>query len=386
MTKFLQSLLEKMPVTTGDEAAERAQQNIEKLASMSDNDVHAKLDRAAEIDDVDTVVFGMETDTGAVVKVYVRADQADDFEAALANELAENDDIDEVLAELDKEYDIVDVEWPEGYDDENEEDEDEESDPSDEDAEDTMTDGSESLNKAVDRSDTSESYSAKLGLKTKFLGESEESFKARFRESKDDVEDDNQFTKASDGSPKFGALDDDIDSSVSAMDPDRTRLDKYIGSNRYRKLGVDVATKLGITPTMLVRYQSLVHIIGEHVKELNQHQRYYLLKFLGHDSFSDYSIHESQGEVQMANDSVSIKADGVDLQFTHDEIAQIRQAMETGETVEMNVDGASTCTITPTGDGITLKCNTTGWSATLDGELVNQLLDSDGRTGEEDAL
>ena len=94
-----------------------------------------RLDRSVKLDEVDTITFGLETDDGKIVKVYVKVDQADDFEKALADKLGEIDDIEEVLNELSKEYEIVDVEWP-SEDPTGDEDEDEE-------------DGSSSLNKKV---------------------------------------------------------------------------------------------------------------------------------------------------------------------------------------------------------------------------------------------
>ena len=72
-----------------------------------------KLDRSVKFDEVDTVTFGLETDDGKIVKVYVNAEQAETFEKALAAKLGEIDDIEEVLNELAKEYEIIDVEWPE---------------------------------------------------------------------------------------------------------------------------------------------------------------------------------------------------------------------------------------------------------------------------------
>lgn len=78
-----------------------------------EKDVINKLDRSVKFDEVDTVTFGLETDDGKIVKVYVNAEQAEAFEKALATKLGEIDDIEEVLNQLSKEYEIVDVEWPE---------------------------------------------------------------------------------------------------------------------------------------------------------------------------------------------------------------------------------------------------------------------------------
>lgn len=79
-------------------------------------DVDQYLDKAHELnDEVDTVTFGMEMGDGKVVKVYVAATDADGFEKALAELLGGEDDVEKVVNNLADEFDIVDVEWPEGY-------------------------------------------------------------------------------------------------------------------------------------------------------------------------------------------------------------------------------------------------------------------------------
>ena len=91
--------------------------------SYDQQDVISKLDDAEKKakSDKDTVCFGLEDEEGGIVKVYVRSDQADDFEAALATALSaededENDEnsnaeIAEVLFNLKDKFEIVDVEW-----------------------------------------------------------------------------------------------------------------------------------------------------------------------------------------------------------------------------------------------------------------------------------
>lgn len=69
----------------------------------------------------DTIAFGLEDEDGQMVKVYVKSDQAEDFEQALAVALAgedENDDdentsteIAEVIFKMKDRFEIVDVEW-----------------------------------------------------------------------------------------------------------------------------------------------------------------------------------------------------------------------------------------------------------------------------------
>ncbi len=104
-------------------------------SSFDPADVLSKLrDAEKQVDtEEDTVPFGMEDEEGKVIKVYVRADQADEFESALGSMLAgedeegdDDDEIDgmeiaEVLFKLKDKFDIVDVEWPEIEGDEEEE-------------------------------------------------------------------------------------------------------------------------------------------------------------------------------------------------------------------------------------------------------------------------
>jgi hypothetical protein len=84
--------------------------------SKNRNDIEksvlSQIDKSAKLDEVDTVTFGLETDDNKIVKVYVNAEQAADFEKELAQKLGEVDDIEEVLNELSKKFDIIDVEWP----------------------------------------------------------------------------------------------------------------------------------------------------------------------------------------------------------------------------------------------------------------------------------
>ena len=80
---------------------------------ITQSSVSKYLDKAHEINNtVDTITFGMETDAGDIVKVYVAATQANDFEKALSSLLGEKDDIEEVINLLSAKFDIVDVEWP----------------------------------------------------------------------------------------------------------------------------------------------------------------------------------------------------------------------------------------------------------------------------------
>ena len=123
--KLAKQLLEDFGLTEGEDSGLEA-------------DVLGRLNRSVKMDEIDTITFGLETDDGKIVKVYVKADQADDFEKELSTKLGEIDDIEEVLNMMAKDYEIVDVEWPEEEkkEEKGEEDEDEE-------------DGSNSMNKKV---------------------------------------------------------------------------------------------------------------------------------------------------------------------------------------------------------------------------------------------
>ena len=99
-------------------------QILEKDDTFDKQDVISKLDAAEKKSkaDKDTVVFGLEDEDQNIVKVYVRADQGDDFEQALATMLSGADEdedgentspeIAEVLYNLKDKFEIVDVEWP----------------------------------------------------------------------------------------------------------------------------------------------------------------------------------------------------------------------------------------------------------------------------------
>ena len=86
---------------------------INSDGEVSGSQVAKYLDRAAELnDEVDTVPFGLETDDGDIVKVYVNAEQADKFEEEMKKLLGVEDDIEEAINKLALEFDIVDVVWP----------------------------------------------------------------------------------------------------------------------------------------------------------------------------------------------------------------------------------------------------------------------------------
>lgn len=83
------------------------------VGSLRAGDVHDLLKAAQKKDEeVETITFGLETEEGDIVKVYVNVDDADKFEHALSKLLGKEDDIEKALSELSNEFDIVDVKWP----------------------------------------------------------------------------------------------------------------------------------------------------------------------------------------------------------------------------------------------------------------------------------
>lgn len=105
--------------TSGGEIGFSMMRNtINSDGKISGSDVADYLERAAELnDEVDTVPFGLETDDGEIVKVYVNAEQADAFEEKMKQLLGVEDDIEEAINTLALDFDIIDVVWPKGHDD-----------------------------------------------------------------------------------------------------------------------------------------------------------------------------------------------------------------------------------------------------------------------------
>lgn len=100
------------------------------------------LEKAHDLnDEVETVLYGLETSDGKVVKVYVNAAQSDAFEVEMKKMLGMEDDIEDAINNLAAKFDIVDVIWPKGEG---------------EDAEQESADDDVSLDDAADIGDPSE--------------------------------------------------------------------------------------------------------------------------------------------------------------------------------------------------------------------------------------
>lgn len=88
--------------------------NISKPSKITGAAVQDYLEKAAEInDEIDTVVFGLEDDEGGIVKIYVNAEQADEFESKMSELLGMEDDLEAAINKAAETFDIVDVVWPE---------------------------------------------------------------------------------------------------------------------------------------------------------------------------------------------------------------------------------------------------------------------------------
>ena len=91
-------------------------------AEFDENDAEAKLKGAEKVDKAKSncKIFGLQDDDGNTVKIYVKAGDADDFEQSLESALNSDKSVAEIVFELNKEFDIVDAEWGEIPEDEEE--------------------------------------------------------------------------------------------------------------------------------------------------------------------------------------------------------------------------------------------------------------------------
>lgn len=96
---------------------------LDQLMQESEQDIHdvmslVKNAKASNEQRQNTRGFALENDDGSIVKVFVREDQADEFEAVISKALYDAADegieIPEVLFNLRKHFEIVDVDWGKG--------------------------------------------------------------------------------------------------------------------------------------------------------------------------------------------------------------------------------------------------------------------------------
>lgn len=86
------------------------------------------LENREKSDNRDTITFGLEDDDGGLVRVIVKSEEAEDFERALQSFLVDREqeeqdipEIAEILFKLKDQFSIVDVQWPEVQEDEEQE-------------------------------------------------------------------------------------------------------------------------------------------------------------------------------------------------------------------------------------------------------------------------
>ena len=100
-------------VSSNDVSFSNMRNSINNNSEISGSNITNYLERAKELnDEIDTIPFGLETDNGDIVKVYVNAEQADKFEEAMKKLLGVEDDVEEAINRLAYDFDIVDVVWP----------------------------------------------------------------------------------------------------------------------------------------------------------------------------------------------------------------------------------------------------------------------------------
>lgn len=87
--------------------------------NFSVNDVVSKIDNVSKQSDNkdNTVPFGLEDENGNITKIYVPQEEADDFKHQLENLIGDETQIDvaEILFKLRNTFTIVDVEWPDNF-------------------------------------------------------------------------------------------------------------------------------------------------------------------------------------------------------------------------------------------------------------------------------
>jgi hypothetical protein len=111
-------LLEILQLLEDDQSKTDADHDAIKKSVTAD--VQKSIERKERDEEIDCVLYGVETDDGHIIKIWVMADQAAAFEEELAQSLGQDDDIEDVLRDIDSKLKncIVDVEWPDIEDDE----------------------------------------------------------------------------------------------------------------------------------------------------------------------------------------------------------------------------------------------------------------------------
>lgn len=86
---------------------------FEDVDNVTPDKVVNQLDQTTKLDDVETEAYGLETDDGQIVKVYINKADTDKFDEIMQRVLGETDSIEDAINLIAKEIDVVDVVWPE---------------------------------------------------------------------------------------------------------------------------------------------------------------------------------------------------------------------------------------------------------------------------------
>lgn len=86
---------------------------FEDVDNVTPDKVVNQLNQTTKLDDVETEAYGLETDDGQIVKVYINKADTDKFDEIMQRVLGETDSIEDAINLIAKEIDVVDVVWPE---------------------------------------------------------------------------------------------------------------------------------------------------------------------------------------------------------------------------------------------------------------------------------
>lgn len=311
--------------------------------SLSASDIRASLRTAeeSENDYYNTVTYGIETDTGEIVKVYIDADDEaalENFEKDLAAILGEEDNIEEILNMLDDKYNIVDVDWPDSVDD-----------ADDADVEETNSDDEEDLDPIPSDEEIINKIKADLSDEDDVDNEVEE-------DPDDDPEEDSE-EDSEDEEATSESIEEDLTEQEEELDmqfdPEmKELLKKYGRGNRYTEFGLVLLRDIGIPAEMIsyiLRRQPDIRIsIMNSMRDLGQSKRLRIANAMEFDPkiADDIKNQQAEGidtkaEMIVEDDHVMI-TDNVnfELQLDQQDVDAIRAAMVNNQTYTIaNIDG-----------------------------------------------
>jgi hypothetical protein len=350
-------------------------------------DITDALDRAAEDEEVETITFGLEDENDDIVKVYVNIQDADGFEDALSKLLGDDDSIEDILDELSKEYDIVNVVWPEDGVEPDHSDFDEAPE-----GEEAPTDGSESLNPNVNYDDAKETKKpARPKAET-----TTESLSSMF------------FNRVAEDS---SATSSGIKPSVDDMDPDSEDLDKKFGKNRHVHFALEVMKTLGIPAQtlefMLKRQPALVRDIRDHVMDIGSANVRRVATVLQIDmqaptmKMEGVALEDCSCDAVAKSDTMKMDATDEDkalesdwafdhdqsgmnltyggeyrFEFSYDEMLDLITALQKREKISFDGEDGAYVSFAPKGDGFIAKSSKSDKDFVLDSDTMTSIIEA----------